>query len=91
MTVVYLDLPSGRHVAFTKGAPESVISICSHDRYGVNLSQDRKEQIMMQLQSFAEEGLVESPLISLTVRECWHLQLDGWSGSVWGDKIPKKR
>jgi len=60
MTVVYLELASGRHAAFMKGAPESVLSVCTRDRYGVTLSKERKAEIMTYTQSFAEEGLVIS-------------------------------
>lgn len=77
MTVVYLDLGSGRHVAFMKGAPESVISVCARDSYGVELLADRKREIMTHMQSFAEEGLVMACFIPLTIRECWRWQLDG--------------
>lgn len=58
MTVVYVELRKGQHVAFMKGAPESVLSTCVRDRYGAILSEERKREILDQMQSFAEEGLV---------------------------------
>jgi magnesium-transporting ATPase (P-type) len=74
MTVVYLDMAKGRHVAFMKGAPESVISVCTCDRTGNSLSDERKKEIIFEMESFAEEGLVISSLTLLIFSEFWPWQ-----------------
>ena len=74
MTVVYLDMSSGKYIAFMKGAPESVLSVCTCNRYGADLSDEGKKKIMDQMESFAEEGLVLSPLTLLIISEFWRWQ-----------------
>ena len=58
MTVVYQDLHTQEHIAFMKGAPEWVFSICSFDVDGNEITEETKSKYTDLIEAFASEGLV---------------------------------
>jgi len=58
MTSVYHDLESRNIVAFTKGAPESMIDACIYDSEGCLLTEGSKTKILRVMNDLASEGLV---------------------------------
>ncbi len=50
----------GRKYVYTKGAPDQILSVCTHARHGdekVNLTDEVKEKILLQVKQFSQEAL----------------------------------